>query len=70
MPRAALARRYPALVADFQREYGLDLLGAESRMGAPRFLMLVSGLSPSSLVWSQQEPLAGEAAEKAFKEWG
>ena len=72
MPRAALAQHYPAVVADFQREYGLDLLGADRRMGAGRFLILVSGLSPQSVLWSQikEQPLEGEAAEQAFREWG
>ena len=78
MPRAELARLYPLLVADFQREYRLDLLGADCRLGSRRFLMLVSGLSAGSLLWQRidsheraQEalPLEGDAAEQAVLEF-
>lgn len=76
MPRADLARLYPLLVADFQREYGVDLLGAHRRMGAARFLLLVQGLSASSLLWGQiglthraeaNRPLEGEDATRALR---
>lgn len=73
VPRSALAEHYGALVADFQAHYGLDLYGAEARMGAHRFTLLVSGLPPTSRFWSQVVPsepsLTGEAAEQAFAAW-
>jgi len=78
VPRAELDRLYPAIVADFRREYRLDLLGADARLGAETFLLLLSGLSSRSVLWSQvaserraeeQRPLEGEAAEAALVEF-
>lgn len=60
-------------MADFLREYRLDLLGADRRLGWRRFRILVAGLKHDATFWVAVEsdrrveaarPLEGKAAER------
>lgn len=48
MSLALLGDHWGAVEADFQREYGIDLLDGLDVMSWRRFTVLLSGLSPTS----------------------
>jgi hypothetical protein len=62
--------------ADFQREYGIDLMASLDSMSWRRFVVLLGGLSLESrttthFVNAANAPkvLSGKAAERAFARW-
>jgi len=60
--------------ADFQREYGINLVDRVDDMTWRRFVTLLGNLGPNSVLINhlaniENEPLEGEKAAKALEQW-
>lgn len=65
--------KWSIIEADFQREYGINLIAACNDMSWRRFLILLRGLSAESALamsiqMDKNKPLSGEEANRALKQ--